>query len=310
GIYCSDQKSMENIEDNIRFESNEMFKTKKWTGGTIGEKSLNFIYDVSDSLERMDYYCSSRAGIVTAANSFFILSLEDVHNFNLKDHVQPIIQKALYVNGGIDFSVEDFDDLKQLEKPCFLLDLNETPESEFSHEMKEYLRLGKKEEINRRYKCKLRDRWFDIPSIEGSDGFFFKRSHLYPKLLSNSASVYVTDSAYRVKMNEGFEMDELLFSFYNSLTLVMAELTGRSYGGGVLELTPTEFKQLPLPYCSIDRRNFQSFKKRFKRKSSIDEILMRNDAIILGENMKLSEREIASIQEALKKIRSRRLRVR
>jgi hypothetical protein len=33
----------------------------------------------------------------------------------------------------------------------------------------------------------------------------------------------------------------------NSWTLLVAELTGRSYGGGVLELMPSEANQLPMP---------------------------------------------------------------
>jgi hypothetical protein len=33
----------------------------------------------------------------------------------------------------------------------------------------------------------------------------------------------------------------------NTWTLLASELTGRSYGGGVLELMPSEANQLPLP---------------------------------------------------------------
>jgi hypothetical protein len=33
----------------------------------------------------------------------------------------------------------------------------------------------------------------------------------------------------------------------NSWTLLVAELTGRSYGGGVLELMPSEANELPMP---------------------------------------------------------------
>ncbi len=45
--------------------------------------------------------------------------------------------------------------------------------------------------------------------------------------------------------------------------MCFAELFGRYYGGGVLELIPSEFKRLPLPYTSISLQEFESFKKRF-----------------------------------------------
>lgn len=49
--------------------------------------------------------------------------------------------------------------------------------------------------------------------------------------------------------------------------MCFAELFGRYYGGGVLELIPSEFKRLPLPYTSISLQEFESFKKKILMKS-------------------------------------------
>jgi adenine-specific DNA-methyltransferase len=49
-------------------------------------------------------------------------------------------------------------------------------------------------------------------------------------------------------MKEDYDLNSLIFSFYNTLTLLMSEIEGRYYGGGVLELIPSEFKKLPIPY--------------------------------------------------------------
>lgn len=40
-------------------------------------------------------------------------------------------------------------------------------------------------------------------------------------------------------MKEEFEINSFIYLFYNSLTLIFAELEGRYYGG-VLELIPSE----------------------------------------------------------------------
>ena len=82
-------------------------------------------------------------------------------------------------------------------------------------------------------------------------------------------------------MNEDYDIENLIFSFYNSLTLSFAELNGRYYGGGVLELTPNEFKNLPVPYMKVSEDEFKSFVKNFKEKSSIKQVCERNDMAIL-----------------------------
>ena len=82
-------------------------------------------------------------------------------------------------------------------------------------------------------------------------------------------------------MKQGYIIEDLIFSFYNSLTLAFSELDGRYYGGGVLELTPNEFKNLPIPLVSISNKNFEQFTCSFKNKKSIEDILTVNDYAIL-----------------------------
>jgi adenine-specific DNA-methyltransferase len=109
-------------------------------------------------------------------------------------------------------------------------------------------------------------------------------------------------------MKENYKMESLIYSFYNSLTLLYAEILGRYYGGGVLELTPNEFKHLPIPYVNISEVNFEGFAKDFKMKHSIEEILQKNDLVILGENLGLSLEEIRKINIIYEKLKNKRLR--
>ena len=93
----------------------------------------------------------------------------------------------------------------------------------------------------------------------------------------NEAQVYVTDSAYKICMKTGFDLSSFIYSFYNTLTIVCSELFGRYYGGGVLELIPSEFKRLPIPYVAINEKIFQQFYNRAKKAANITEILQEND---------------------------------
>lgn len=253
GVYFSEVTSIDELKNSITYTTVENIIGKKWTGSVLSKSELDLLYGISLKCNKVSDYCTAVAGIVTAANSFFIVNLKTVEDFKLHDYIKPIIQRGLHVNGSVRFSEEHFDDLNKLNMPCWLLDLNLIEESSFTNKLHEYLNKGSSDGINKRYKCILRSRWFDIPSIWNSEGFFFKRCHHYPKLLVNSANVHVTDTAYRIKMLDGHDINSFTFSFYNSFTLAIAELSGRYYGGGVLEITPNEFKGMAIPYTKINK---------------------------------------------------------
>ena len=191
----------------------------------------------------------------------------------------PIIQKGAFVNGSIDFSKKDFNELVRQEKPTFLLTLTE--KEEVTDKLNEYFEIGITKGIDKRYKCSLRKKWYSVPNISiPPEGFFFKRSHLYPKLIKNSANVHATDAAYKVSMKDGYKIEELICSFYNYVSLIFAELYGRRYGGGVLELTPNEFREIPIAYNNINQSDYHAFRNKFEKKTSIEKILTANQEIL------------------------------
>ena len=76
-----------------------------------------------------------------------------------------------------------------------------------------------------------------------------KRSHRFPRVVLNEAGVFTTDTIYRGEMRPthlGREAD-FVAGFHNALTLLTAEVEGRSFGGGVLELVPGEVARLSVP---------------------------------------------------------------
>jgi adenine-specific DNA-methyltransferase len=285
--------------------------TTKWSHHLIAADDLNFIYNIGKRLNCTNYYCDSKPGIVTAANSFFIVNEEIERKYNLEQYSQPIIQKGFFVNGSIVFDESDLQRLRAEGKPTKLLVFNDT--SSF-HSLpllvQEYLKTGEDKGLHTRYKCKKRSTWYVVPNIATvSEGFFFKRSHHYPKLLKNTANVLVTDSAYKIEMRESYSINHLIFSFYNSLTLAFSELYGRYYGGGVLELTPQEFKTLPIPNVHINARDFNQYSKRFENKKDINDVLLVNDLRILNTSLGLSAEEIERVNRIYQQLISKRFRV-
>jgi adenine-specific DNA-methyltransferase len=281
----------------------------KWTHHLLSSEEIKFIEGLKDKLNCIEHYCVSKAGIVTAANDYFIVDKETEDKYKLGRYTKPIIKKGSYINGSVVFDKDDYSELVNSNFPTRLIVFKDEDEKIFSKTIKTYLNVGETLGLPARYKCIQRSNWFVVPNIsQQPEGFFFKRCHLYPKLLKNAANVFVTDSAYRIDMKKGFDIDSLVFSFYNSLTLAFAEIEGRYYGGGVLELTPNEFKKLPIPFFNVTSEMFQHFQKDFKSKPDMEMILEANDSKILTTVLGLSNEEIIKIQALRRMFMTKRLK--
>jgi len=311
-VFYSDVKDVEDLKDrSFTLKPNVSIQntSTKWTHHFLSPDELDLIYYLKRNFKSVNDYSTSKAGIVTAANNYFIVTEEMVNEFGMQSVIKPIIKKSIFVNRGVVFKKEDFDLLVKSGKPSFLFSLEELNE-EATGKIGDYLSIGIKKGIDKRYKCLKRKRWFEVPNIgTPPTGFFFKRSHRYPKLLKNDADVLVTDSAYKIEMRDNYSIDSFVYSFYNSLTIIFAELEGRYYGGGVLELTPNEFKKLPLPYMKIDSNKFSKFVKDFETNDDKNIFLEKCDRIILRSNNGIDLGIINKLSKIRKKLMERRMRI-
>src|SRR5690606_22818196 len=106
-----------------------------------------------------------------------------------------------------------------------------------------------------------------------SDALFIRRNNVYPKLIINKASAYTTDTMHRVSIKSGVDIKALTASYYNSVSLAFAEISGRSHGGGVLELMPNEAEDILLPYHSDNADLLPEIDRMMRAKIDIEEIL-------------------------------------
>lgn len=310
GEYFANIDSKKTLEENnFVLRNNDLLVSSKvkWTHHFLTSEELTFIDNLKGKLKSVNHYSDSKPGIVTAANKFFIIDNATEKQYNLSRHTKPIIQKGLFVNGSVVFSESDMENLEINNKPTKLLQLNDS--DKISKKLNEYLEVGVKEGIPDRYKCKIRNNWYVIPNIsEKPEAFFFKRSHLYPKLLKNDSNAFVTDSAYKVGMRNGYDINSFIYSFYNTLTLLLSEIEGRYYGGGVLELIPSEFKKLPIPYSEISQTQFDLFTENFENKKNIEEVLSANDLNILNPTLGINQEDLEKLTEIREKLTRKRMR--
>ncbi|WP_204345106.1 Eco57I restriction-modification methylase domain-containing protein [Psychroserpens algicola] len=286
----------------------------KWTNYILTDDELNFVDYLKNEHKQIKFYTEkAQVGIVSAANDYFILNDKELKENKLSRFssiVKPILPKGALVPNVAKFTSFDFHYLKNKNvKVNFLLFPN-LPKSKLDVKLINYLTKGEKKEkegkgeLHLRYKMTLRDNWYHVPSTWLSQGLFVKRCHKYPKIFVNEANSLATDSFYRINMKENYNIKNLVFSFYNSLTFVLAELEGRFYGGGVLELTPNEFKELSIPYNkNITDKQFDILDKMLREDRNIEDILCFTNSIIIPnlDTIKLEEIRIKLVNRRLKK---------
>jgi adenine-specific DNA-methyltransferase len=155
-----------------------------------------------------------------------------------------------------------------------LINFPDTPFDDYPEFHKEYIRNGEKNKQHEGYKCSIRDRWYIVPSVWVPDAFFLRRNNFYPKFVLNKCGAVSTDTMHRMKFNADVDADNVLLSYYNSISFAFTEICGRSYGGGVLEILPGEMGNIVLPKVeNIDA----TLKKRLLK--HIDKIVRENQDI-------------------------------
>ena len=281
----------------------------KWTNYILLDKELKFLDTLKNKFSPIKNYCRAEVGIVTAANDYFIVDKDIVSEYELQKIAKPILQKSSLMPATVNFTKLDQKNISAREKPSFFLQFEDRDKKSLSKKIRAYLETGEERLIHERYKCKLRKKWYVIPSVWLSEGVFTKRSNLFPRMAVNEARSYVTDSFYRIRMKDGYKIDDLVFSFYNTLTLIFAELEGRYYGGGVLELTPNEYKNLSIPYCkNITKSSMSKLDLMLRGKADLLNVLKYTDQIILKEHYKMNDAEIIQLQGIYLKLVTRRLK--
>lgn len=293
GTFFYSIDDMKNIAYTNISSNGLMIYESKWTHYNLNQKEIKLLNGINKKLDKVDKFVDSKPGIVTGANKYFILNYETVNRYKLHKYVEPILQKSLFLKTNIEVTENIIQILKEKNKPMYLLHINES--TKINKDLSLYLKIGEKENINIRYKCSIRNKWFCIPNISHpTDGFIFKRYHKLPKVIKNSCNIHVTDGAYKIIMKNEFNINSFIYSFFNIITLIFAELTGRKYGGGVMELIPSEFKNLPIYYKQIDEQKFEEFKNNFINTEELNKDIF--------EYLKLSHNEIKSLHQIYNKL--------
>ena len=287
---------------------------EKWTKYFTDEEENALVARIrSDArFQKLSDTALINVGITTGNNRYFSVNQQTVAQYELKNVVRPLIGRSAHAN-SVYFRKADWKKNVEAGKPAYLIDFPAQDYATYPPKHKEYIELGEAKEEHKGYKCSIRDRWYRIPSIWIPDAFFLRRNNLYPKFVLNCCDAVSTDTMHRIKFYDGVSHERILLSYYNSISFAFTELCGRSYGGGVLEILPSEVGNIMIPRLDAVpiervRQTLRQIDRMVRREEKIEKVLDLVDQEILADCLGFEMDLCRRARGIWKKLQARRLR--
>jgi adenine-specific DNA-methyltransferase len=260
----------------------------------------------SDLTRLLGELASVDIGAVTGANDFFVRSASELAHVP-QDWLRPAISKAAHVPGA-RLSQSDVAAMDERGLPARLLVI-EPKAYAHTRVVAELIAQGERAGVHERYKCRIRSPWWSLPDSQVASPphlFLTYMASEVPRLAVNEAQALSTNTVHGVRLQNGTDPACLAASFYSSLTMLSAELVGRSYGGGVLKLEPTEAERLVLPRPSARHGRLLNAVDDSLRARRYDELQAAVDQAVLVEDLGVSAEDVAALRGAVARLRGRR----
>jgi adenine-specific DNA methylase len=291
-----------------------------WTGYLLRPGLLGALAEAAElaGVRRLGELARFEVATVTGANAFFTVNDATLQAYRLSPWALPLLPRARHAP-GLRYTAADHATLQAAGGRAHLLDFSAERPAPAGRLPLAYLGRGERDGLADRYKCRIRRPWYRVPVVPPGQLMLSKRSHRYPRLISNDAAAYTTDTIYRGRLLPGTAAGTaaaLVTSFHNSLTLLTAETEGRSFGGGVLELVPAEVSRLlvpasaatgagPLPAGALARLDALA---RAGQPGDGEALVAETDRLLAGRPGGLPAALLARLQEARWQLLERRLR--
>ena len=279
--------------------------SEKWLKYFLDNRQITFMRALRDAAitTPMSTHASIDVGVVTGKNEFFVLSANQVEDLGLEGYTTPLVSRSAQLKGS-KIEKADWRSLSAGGDRVHLLNISKAQASKLSAKLRRYIEEGERKEFHMGYKCSIREPWYLVPSVWVPDGFAFRQIYDFPRMVLNSSGATSTDTIHRMR-SHGAKPERVIANTYTWLTAASAEIEGRSYGGGVLELEPTEAERLLMP-AQLNGAMPLTEVDQLVRAGRLDDVLEENAKIILREHMGLTSAECDLLKSVWTQMRNRR----
>lgn len=288
---------------------------EKWTPALLSAEALTSYRGLVDgeSFEVLSAWGELRLGAVTGNNGFFTLTTEYAEQAGISmADLLPISPPGSRHLHGLAYTRRDWEQHASQGRPCYLFHPGEgsRPAAVLGR-----IEEGETAGVHRSYKCRVRKPWWLVPVTSAPDLFLTYMDSNRPRLIRNEAEVRHLNSLYGVTLHDdrrAIGSDLLPLAALNSVTLLGAEMVGRSYGGGLLKLEPREAGSMPVPSAALLARVGSGLRAQQVRVSAAlaaGELLTAVDIVdreLLEEGLALGADQLAGLRQAREVLFARR----
>lgn len=261
--------------------------SEKWLKYFLDNRQISFMRSIREAAiaTPMSTHASIDVGVVTGKNEFFVLSADQVEALGLEGYTTPLVSRSAQLKGS-QIGKADWRALAVAGDRVHLLNISKAQAGKLTVKLRRYIEEGERKEFHKGYKCSIREPWYLVPSVWVPDGFAFRQIYDFPRMVLNSSGATSTDTIHRM-CSKHAKPERVIANTYTWLTAASAEIEGRSYGGGVLELEPTEAERLLMP-AKLNGAIPLSEVDQLVRAGRLNSVLEENARVILREHMGLS----------------------
>ncbi|ORA15110.1 class I SAM-dependent methyltransferase [Mycobacterium arosiense] len=305
-VHLPDVDALARADLNGEFAPALLHENEKWTKYFLDPGAIGLLRALkgSGTLPRLGAVAEVDVGIVTGRNAFFTFTDARAGELGLRPHCVPLVSRSAQLSGLIYDTDCRTSDVAAGYRSWLL----NAPREPADAALSAHIRAGEAAGVHRGYKCSIRKPWWRTPSLWRPDLFLLRQVHKAPRLTVNAAAATSTDTVHRVRVTADVDPAALAAVFHNSVTFAFAEILGRSYGGGVLELEPREAEQLPVPPAALADAGLAGDVDLLLKANEIDKALDIVDRHVLIDGLGLPGEVVADCRAAWASLRDRRNR--
>lgn len=306
-VPLSSWRDLPRIADKLAVPFSAILPTeRKWTPYLLDDEGRRVAETITTGTAKFVPFsriADVSVGVTTGWDEFFVVGPQTVAEWRFASAAVPLVTPKELRRCGLRLHERD-------NNAPFLLYFPNMPFVRYPRLWRNFIEEAEKKGLHKNYKCAIRPRWYVLPRHVPPNAFMSSIVHELPRLVLSDGNSTSTSALRHVRFASHVDTAKVAVSFYNSATLLAAELAGRVYGGGALQLTPGDIRSIVVP----DPTRFELAEGTA---SEVDTLLAAGryepaislvDRRVLVEGLGLDERFCATAHNAWWTLRNRRLR--